>query len=68
MTASIARLDVPLPVLQDLIARQTLQAASERTHSESDRLAYAYDLVLLDHTELCSTDADYPNWTPGRAA
>jgi len=44
-----------------------LSEAFARTHSPSDALAYAMDQVLLDHPEFCSTDATYPNWTPGGA-
>ncbi|MBQ1122592.1 hypothetical protein [Streptomyces sp. B15] len=43
----------------------TLRAAAERTHSESDRRAYVLDMVLVTHPERVSTDADYPDWTPG---
>lgn len=39
--------------------------AFARTHSPSDRLAYAWDQSLIAHPEWCSTDADYPGWTPG---
>lgn len=34
------------------------------THSPSDALAYRLDAVLVAHPEWCSTDADYPDWTP----
>jgi hypothetical protein len=42
-----------------------LAEAARRTNSPSDRLAYAWDQSLIAHPEWCSTDADYPGWTPG---
>ena len=48
-------------------ATGVLQAAMAATHSPSDRIAYALDVALLEHPEWCSTDADYPGWTPGGA-
>lgn len=64
MTADLsttARLDVPLA---DVERRSVLAAASSRSHSPSDRLAWRLDADLLDHPEQCSTDANYPWWTP----
>jgi hypothetical protein len=46
---------------------EVLTDAFERTHSPSDRIAYAMDQVLVDHPEFCSTDATYPGWIPGGA-
>ena len=69
----ISDLDVPLSHLEAdikaLAARQrtaqTLHDAAERTHSPSDRLAYALDEWLITHPDApLSTDADYPGWTP----
>lgn len=57
----IADLDVPLPVL-------TLQVAAARTHSPSDRIAYAIDEWLITHPDApVSTEADYPDFHPGGA-
>lgn len=37
--------------------------AAARTHSESDRIAYALDVRLLTHPNApVATDADYPAW------
>lgn len=55
MTARIAALDVPLPLI-------TLRLAAARTHSPSDRVAYAHDEWLITHPNACATDADYPEW------
>lgn len=44
--------------------RSVLLEAASHTHSESDRLAYGMDLLLLAHPEWCSTEADYPGWVP----
>lgn len=41
-----------------------LAEALSETHSPSDALAYALDVVLLAHPERCLTDADYAWWTP----
>ncbi|MEU3432294.1 hypothetical protein [Streptomyces sp. NPDC006863] len=69
MTASgIERLDVPLADLELQIACETTRKALARTHSPSDRIAYANDLFLLTHPEACSTDADYPEWPAQVAA
>jgi hypothetical protein len=48
--------------------RAVLQEAAGRTHSPSDQLAYRMDLLLIEHPEWCSTDADYPDWTPAHLA
>ncbi|MEU9611808.1 hypothetical protein AB0D56_09685 [Streptomyces sp. NPDC048209] len=32
------------------------------THSQSDRIAYANDLCLLDHPEACASTEDYPGF------
>lgn len=49
-------------------ACETTRKALARTNSPSDRIAYANDLFLLTHPELCSTDADYPEWPAEIAA
>ncbi|WPO70257.1 hypothetical protein [Streptomyces sp. KN37] len=46
----------------------TLRQAAARTHSPSDRIAYALDQQLLIHPEACSTDATYPGWAEHIAA
>lgn len=72
MTAPVAprgieALDVPLATVQAQALSPVLRAELAATNSPSDRIAYAWDLELLAHPEWCSTDADYPNWTPGGA-
>ncbi|MBO8189212.1 hypothetical protein [Streptomyces spirodelae] len=46
-------------------ARAVLKKARARTHSVSDRIAYALDQALLEHPERLSRAADYPGWIPG---
>jgi hypothetical protein len=61
------------PGLPELIAKQrkqreaeeVLRKAMKATHSESDRRAYAMDLFLVAHPEVCHTAKDYPGWVPG---
>ncbi|MFI7890958.1 hypothetical protein ACIFUY_06795 [Streptomyces sp. CACIS-1.16CA] len=60
--AGIERLDVPLADVELQIACETTRKALARTHSPSDRIAYANDLFLLTHPEACSTAADYPGF------
>lgn len=48
-------------------AHRVLAEAFSRSHSPSDRIAYAWDDQLVDHPEWCATDTDYPDWTPGQA-
>ncbi|WP_326739093.1 hypothetical protein [Streptomyces sp. NBC_01022] len=63
MTANpIERLDVPADDVIRRAACATTRKALAKTHSPSDRIAYANDLYLLAHPEACSTDADYPDW------
>lgn len=65
MTRPIKQLDVDLHALMANIAAATLHAAAARSHSPSDRIAYALDEWLVQHTEApVSTNADYPGWTP----
>lgn len=62
----IDALDVPAAtVVAQSEAGRVLVAALATTHSPSDRAAYIRGLDLLAHPEWCSTNADYPNWTPG---
>lgn len=50
-------------------AAEALREGMATTHSDSDRIAYAEALFLVTHpTTPVSTDATYPNWTPGGAA
>lgn len=63
---TIADLVVPVAALVAQDRAGVLVAAAAVTRSPSDRAAYALDLTLLAHPELCSTDADYPGWTPGQ--
>lgn len=65
MTLPIHHLDVDLHVLLRRMAVDVLAAASKRTSSPSDRIAYALDTWLIEHPEApVSTDATYPGWTP----
>ncbi|MEK9524081.1 hypothetical protein MIU24_32610 [Streptomyces venezuelae] len=67
--ADIARLDVPLPDLEQQIS---VLRSSQNRHAalgnEDEVVADGDAIYMLQHPELCSTDADYPNWTPGRAS
>ncbi|MFE0692839.1 hypothetical protein [Streptomyces sp. NPDC058869] len=60
--ADLSRLDVPLADVELQVLCETTRKALAKTHSPSDRIAYANDLFLLTHPEACSTDADYPEW------
>lgn len=55
--------------MQARAARQQCQVLADAmaTHEhDSERIAYAEAIQLLLHPEApVSTDADYPNWTPG---
>jgi hypothetical protein len=68
----ISDLDVPLPTVQQLVARQrncqTLADAAAHTHSPSDRIAYAHDAWLLSHPDACACTDDYPAWAAALAA
>ncbi|WP_328336833.1 hypothetical protein [Streptomyces violaceus] len=65
----IAQLDVPTADLVASLAATTLHAAAERTHSPSDRIAYAFDEWLVTHPKTpVSTDADYAGWAEHIAA
>lgn len=39
---------------QQAVDCETLRAARERSHSESDRIAYALDMVLITHPGCCT--------------
>lgn len=65
MAAPIERLDVPLPVVESQ-ARQLAGCIAEQAH-----LLDAIDVPfarLACQSDCCSTDADYPDWTPGGQA
>lgn len=62
-----ARLDVPLAKLRAEIDTGVLRGAAARSNSPSDQLAYALDVALVEHPDCCSTEADYPGWTPAHA-
>jgi hypothetical protein len=65
MTLPVNRLDVDLHVLMRRLAVATLVAASLRTSSPSDRIAYALDAWLIEHPDApVSTAETYPGWTP----
>ena len=57
--ADMARLDVPAEqVAAEAIARD----AMARTHSPSDRIAYALDARLVTHPELIPSESGDPVW------
>lgn len=77
-TPKIARLDVPLPVVEAAIARE--QWLAERAARRAWLLAHpveaeqehqldpadtAFARLACEHDDCCSTEADYPGWTPG---
>ena len=65
----IERLDVPLADLEQQIAvLRSSQLRHAALGNEDEVVADGDAIYMLRHPELCSTDADYPNWTPGRAA
>ncbi|WP_431983129.1 MULTISPECIES: hypothetical protein [Streptomyces] len=55
-----------LPPREKQRVQAVLKTAMARTHSPSDRIAYALDQALLQHPERLSRAADYPGWIPGR--
>lgn len=67
--ADMERVDVPLPVLIDRVdaltalrlARMAAGLAAEYRHL-GDPADTAFALLPCPHPELCSTDADYPEW------
>lgn len=68
-TRPIRDLDVPLPQLKALIARQRLLVgvAAEARHL-ADPADGAFAALACEHPEACACAADYPDWTPGRAS
>lgn len=67
--ADIARLDVTQADLEQQIAvLRSSQIRHAALGNEQEVVADGDAIYLLRHPELCSTDADYPNWTPGRAS
>lgn len=64
----IEDLDVPAAQVaaeaKTLKAKRVLSEARSKSHSPSDRLAYAYDQYLITHPAACATGDDYPGWTP----
>jgi hypothetical protein len=52
---------------QQADAMEALREGIATTNSPSDRIAYCEALFLVTHPEACSTEADYPTWTPGGA-
>lgn len=75
MTADIERLDVPLPVLiAEVEAASTRRnalfaagVAAEARHL-CDPTDTAFAALPCPHPELCSTEADYPDWVAGDLA
>lgn len=61
---TIADVDVPA---EQVAAIAVLLETAARTHSRSDRLAYALDIRMAINDDTVATDADYPDWTPGGA-
>lgn len=64
--ADIARLDVPLADLEQQIAvLRDSQIRHAALGNEHEVVADGDAIYMLRHPELCSTEADYPGWTPG---
>lgn len=68
MTVDLSRLDVSAPELERRIAHQqavltllVARAQSPLDH-ESDRIAYALDVRLIETHATVASDADYPGW------
>ncbi|MFJ6579314.1 hypothetical protein ACIQMY_25545 [Streptomyces sp. NPDC091368] len=67
--ADIARLDVPLADVEQQIAVLRASQSRHAALGNVDEVVADGDAIyMLRHPELCSTDDDYPNWTPGRAS
>jgi len=71
----IADLDVPLHRLEaDLRAHLALKQAAARAGIAAearhlmDPLDHDFERLPLIHPEACSTESDYPAWTPGGAS
>ncbi|MFI2349762.1 hypothetical protein ACH492_22445 [Streptomyces sp. NPDC019443] len=67
--ADMARVDVPLTRLADEIRALKDKAARDGLLAEQAHLADCCDPLFIrlasEHGDCCSTDADYPEWTPG---
>jgi len=62
----IERLDVPAEHLEQQIAvLRASQARHAALGNEQEVVADGDAIYMLLHPELCSTEADYPGWTPG---
>jgi hypothetical protein len=59
---SVQAWDVPAEEVTRQAACDTARKAMAVTHSQSDRIAYANDLYLLDHPEACASTEDYPGF------
>ncbi|MFD0074325.1 hypothetical protein ACFVIY_18010 [Streptomyces sp. NPDC127166] len=64
--STIERLDVPLATLAADIRLRAGRLA-EQAH-QLDLCDAAFARLACEHGDRCSTAADYPDWTPGRAA
>ena len=59
MSADMARMDVPA---EQVAAEAIALHAMARTHSPSDRIAYALDARLVTHPELIPSESGDPMW------
>ncbi|GGU84582.1 hypothetical protein GCM10010275_19550 [Streptomyces litmocidini] len=62
--ADLERLDVPLP---ELLAALRPGCLAEQAH-QLDTFDAAFARLACEHGDRCSTELDYPGWTPGRAS
>jgi hypothetical protein len=68
--ADLARVDRPASELtadmKALVARQRLaEGIAAEVHHLLDPADTAFAALACEHGDCCSTEADYPNWTPG---
>lgn len=74
MTVDISRLDVPLADVEAHMAEQKAIACllaarvTAPAWCESDRIAYALDVRLIETHATVASDADYPEWAARLAA
>jgi predicted nuclease with RNAse H fold len=71
MAAPIERLDVPAELVSaEAILRETVtRHIAARDWDEDELVATCEAIQLVTHPDApVSTDADYPNWTPGGQA
>lgn len=74
MTVDLSRLDVPTPELEAQIAHRQavytllIARAQAPLDHESDRIAYALDVRLIETDADVATDQDYPEWAAQLAA